>query len=376
MRINLLTAVSAVCCLLQACSGGDSVSAPDFSGMSLREKASRLFIVRPESLVPGFTWETNDDLIAYGLTEVTDSMRAVAEEYPVGGVIIFAHNIVDDPQLRRFEKDIHGLSGNPLLCIDEEGGRVARLANNDAFGLPRYESMTALAKEGPRAVKKAARSIGRYLHRYGFDVDFAPVADVNTNPENIIIGPRAFSDDPETAGKMVQIYLKALQKQGVSGCLKHFPGHGDTKADTHLGYAVSHKTREQLLSCEMIPFKAGIKAGARMIMSAHVSLPAVTGTEVPSTLCPEVLQGILRGDLGYDGVIVTDALEMGAITNAYPVNEACILALEAGADVLLCVRDYRSAVDAIVAAVESGRLSESRLDESLARIYRLRVHEN
>ena len=375
MRISLLTVVSAVCCLFQACSGGDSVSAPDLAGMSLREKVSRLFIVRMESLVPGFTWETNDDLVAYGLTEVTDSMRKVAEEYPVGGVIVFAHNIQDKSQLRRLEKDIHALPGRPLLCIDEEGGRVARLANNEAFGLPRYESMTALAAEGPGAVKKAAKSIGRYLHRYGFDVDFAPVADVNTNPENIIIGPRAFSDDPETAGKMVQIYLKALQKQGVTGCLKHFPGHGDTQADTHLGYAVSHKSREELLSCEMIPFKAGIEAGARMIMSAHVSLPRVTDSDVPSTLSPEVLQGILRDDLGYDGVIVTDALEMGAITNAYPVNEACILAIEAGADVLLCVRDYRSAVDAIVAAVESGRLPESRLDESLMRIYILRVHE-
>lgn len=375
MRINILTVVSAVCCLFQACSGGDSVSAPDLAGMSLREKVSRLFIVRMESLVPGFTWETNDDLVASGLTEVTDPMRKVAEEYPVGGVIVFAHNIQDKAQLRRLEKDIHALPGRPLLCIDEEGGRVARLANNEAFGLPRYESMTALAAEGPGAVKKAAKSIGRYLHRYGFDVDFAPVADVNTNPENIIIGPRAFSDDPETAGKMVQIYLKALQKQGVTGCLKHFPGHGDTQADTHLGYAVSHKSREELLSCEMIPFKAGIEAGARIIMSAHVSLPRVTDSDVPSTLSPEVLQGILRGDLGYDGVIVTDALEMGAITNAYPVNEACILAIEAGADVLLCVRDYRSAVDAIVAAVESGRLSESRLDESLMRIYKLRVHE-
>ena len=375
MRINILTVVSAVCCLFQACSGGDSVSAPDLAGMSLREKVSRLFVVRMESLVPGFTWETNDDLVAYGLTEVTDSMRKVAEEYPVGGVIVFAHNIQDKYQLQRLEKDIHALPGRPLLCIDEEGGRVARLANNEAFGLPRYESMTALAAEGPGAVKKAAKSIGRYLHRYGFDVDFAPVADVNTNPENIIIGPRAFSDDPETAGKMVQIYLKALQKQGVTGCLKHFPGHGDTQADTHLGYAVSHKSREELLSCEMIPFKAGIEAGARMIMSAHVSLPRVTDSDVPSTLSPEVLQGILRGDLGYDGVIITDALEMGAITNAYPVNEACILAIEAGADVLLCVRDYRSAVDAIVAAVESGRLPESRLDESLMRINKLRVHE-
>jgi len=372
MRKAFLILISAALYLLQACSGGDSVSTPDLGGMTLRQKVSGLFFIRLESLVPGYTWDGNEDLQAFHLQEVTDSMRATAAAYPAGGIVLFAHNLRDKEQLPVLMEDLRGLPGQPLLCIDEEGGRVARLANNPAFGLPRYESMEALAKEGPRAVKKAAGSIGRYLHKYGFDIDFAPVADVNTNPENIIIGPRAFSDDPVEAGKMVQIYLKALQKHGVTGCLKHFPGHGDTQADTHLGYAVSHKNKEELLSCELLPFQAGIDAGARMIMSAHISLPAVTGSDIPSTLSPIVLQGILREELGYEGVIVTDALEMGAITQTYPVDEACILALEAGADVLLCVKDYRHCVDAIVAAVESGRLSESRIDESLERIYRLR----
>ncbi|MBO4340655.1 MAG: glycoside hydrolase [Bacteroidales bacterium] len=368
MRIRLVSAISAVCCLLGACSGGDSVSLPDISGMTLREKVSKLFFIRPESLVPGFSWPGNEALEAYSLQEVTDSMRAVAEQYPAGGIILFAHNIKDREQLMRFGKDLHGLKGSPLLCVDEEGGRVARVANNRSFGLPRYKSMTALAEKGPEAVEEAAGNIGRYLKELGFDVDFAPVADVNTNPKNVVIGPRAFSDNPVTAGEMVAVYLKALQNEGVTGCLKHFPGHGDTRNDTHLGYAVSNKSREELLQCEFLPFKAGIEAGARMVMSAHVSLPAVTGSDVPSTLSPEVLQGLLREELGFEGIIVTDAMEMGAITQKYPVEEACLMAIKAGADVLLCVKDYCRCVDRIVEAVETGDLPPSRIDQSVIRL--------
>jgi beta-N-acetylhexosaminidase len=364
--------LAALVFILAACGREEAAIERQLQQMTLREKVGQLFMIRPESLDSALCYRPTAELQQIGLKEVNPLMKATAEAYPVGGIILFAHNMADQEQLEGFVKDLKALNGAPLLAIDEEGGRVARIGNNPAFGVPKFPPMGEVAEGGQKAVKAAAFSIGTYLKEYGFDIDLAPVADVNTNPENIIIGPRAFSDDPETAGKMVQIYLKALQKQGVSGCLKHFPGHGDTKADTHLGYAVSHKTREDLLNCEMIPFKAGIKAGARMIMSAHVSLPNVTGTETPSTLSPDILQGILRKDLGYDGVIITDALEMGAITSAYSIDEACILAIEAGADLLLCVRNYRRCVDAIVAAVESGRLSESRLDESLRRINKLR----
>lgn len=366
-------------CILLLCGcrhTGKTVSAPEVDpvdSMSLREKVSAMFWVRPEALDPAFTWVSNDDLVANGLVDVKDTMRKVAAEYPVGGVILFAHNIRDPEQLRAFTDSLHRLPGSPLLCVDEEGGRVARLANNPSLGLPHTGPMEKLAdKKGAAGVSEAAATIGRYLKDYGFDIDFAPVADVNTNPSNIVIGQRAFSNKPDVAAKMVTAYLKALQKQGITGCIKHFPGHGDTSADTHYGYAVSRKSLEQLRDCELVPFRAGIAAGARMVMTAHISLPAVTGSDIPSTLSREVLTGILREEMGFDGLIVTDAMEMGAITRQYPTADACVLAVKAGADVLLCVRDFRAAVDAIEAAVLAGDIPESRIDESVRRILSLK----
>ena len=339
--------------------------------MSLREKVGQLFCLRPEALDTTIHYESSAELPAFSLQEVNARMQALAADYPAGGITLFAHNIQSPEQLKAFVADLKALPGAPLLSIDEEGGRVARLGNHPAFDLPKYESMAAFGS--PRQVYRAARTIGKYLAHYGFDVDFAPVADVNTNPQNIVIGNRAFSDRPKDAARKVKAYVKGLRKAGVLSCLKHFPGHGDTQADTHFGYAVSGKSWEEMLSCEMIPFKAGIAAGAPLVMTAHISAPAVTGSEVPSTLSPVILQEKLRGELGFDGVIVTDAMEMGAIARQYPVDEACVLALEAGVDMLLCVKDYPAAFDAVLAAVESGRLSEERIDASVRRILRLKA---
>lgn len=340
------------------------------SQMTLREKVGQLFFLRVEALDTTIHYVSSDELPAYETQAVNDRMRALAADYPLGGIILFAHNIKNPQQLAAFQKDLRALPGHPLLSIDEEGGRVARLALNPAFGLPRYESMTALGST--RAVSKASHTIGTYLAKYGFDIDFAPVADVNTNPQNIVIGTRAFSDNPQVAAKRVKAYVKGLQKAGILGCVKHFPGHGDVHADTHFGYAVSGKSWEELAACEMLPFKAGIEAGVPLVMTAHIAVPAVTGTELPSTLSSVVLQDKLRGELGFDGVIISDALEMGAIARQFPVPEACVLALEAGVDVLLCVKDYPACFQAVMDAIAQGRLTEARIDESVKRILRLR----
>ena len=340
--------------------------------MSLREKVGQLFIVRPESLEPAIRYDSDAELPPYKLQAVSEGMRRRAAEYPVGGVLLYGHNITDPAQLKRFVRDLKALPGAPLLCIDEEGGRVSRLANNPAFDVPRYESAAAMAAAGPEATYEAARAIGGYLKRYGFDIDFAPVADVNTNPENIIIGTRAFSDNPRHAAPLVAACVRGLQDAGVTACLKHFPGHGDTLADTHLGFAFTRKTWQQMTACEMVSFREGIRAGARLIMAAHIAAPAVTGTDVPSTLSPVILTEKLRGELGFDGVIITDALEMGAITRQYGSGEAAVRALQAGADLLLCPLDLCAAFDAVVNAIRAGVLSEARLEESLSRIRSLR----
>ena len=342
--------------------------------MTLREKVGQMFYVRPEALDTTIHWSAYADLEKRALQEVSTLMTGVNEKYPVGGVILYAWNILDETQLARFMPQLKALKGSPLLCIDEEGGRVARIANNPNFAVKKYESMGAIGATGdPRNAYECANTIGTYLHRYGFDIDFAPVADVNTNPENIIIGPRAFSDDPAVAAPMVTNSLPGLKDAGITGCIKHFPGHGDTKADTHYGYAQSLTTWEQMSTCEMITFRAGIQWDCQFIMTAHIAAPNVTGTEVPSTMSPIILQDKLRGELGYQNIIVTDAMDMGAITQQYNNAEAAVGSILAGVDIVLDPKDFVEAFNAVIAAVENGTITEERINQSVRRILRLKM---
>lgn len=341
--------------------------------MTLREKVGQLFYIRPEVLDTTIHWTSYDELMALEMQEVTPMMKSVNEKYPVGGVILYAWNIKDEGQLAQLIAQIKNLKGQPLLCIDEEGGRVARIANNPNFAVKKYESMGAIGATGdPKNAYECANTIGTYLKRYGFDIDFAPVADVNTNPENVIIGPRAFSDDPAVAAPMVTNYLQGLKDAGVTGCIKHFPGHGDTKADTHFGYAQSMKTWEQMKDCEMVTFRAGIQWGCQLIMTAHIAVPNVTGTDVPSTMSSVILQNKLRGELGYQNIIVTDAISMGAITNQYSTAEAAVGSIQAGVDIVLDPRNFVEAFDAVMDAVSKGAISEDRINQSVRRILKLK----
>jgi len=373
--------------VLSSCSNDDDPEVPvvdeveaELQEMTLREKVGQMFYVRPECLDTtihfnrsGSIDESVADLTKIRLQAVNETMRGVNEKYPVGGIILYAHNIEDEAQLARFIPEIRALNGSPLLCIDEEGGRVARIGRNSNFQVKTYESMGAIGATGdPQNAYECGNTIGTYLHRYGFDVDFAPVADVNTNPENIIIGARAFSDDPEVAAPMVTNYLQGLKNAGVVGCIKHFPGHGDTKADTHFGYASSAKTWSEMLDCEMVTFKAGIQWGCQLIMTAHISAPNVTGSDIPATMSSVILQDKLRRELGYQNVIITDAMEMGAITQQYSNAEAAVGCIKAGVDIVLGPQVFTEAFDAVVKAVEDGTISQQRIDESVRRILRLK----
>ncbi|MBQ8160731.1 MAG: glycoside hydrolase [Clostridia bacterium] len=344
------------------------------SGMSLREKVGQLFCIRPESLEESYSAAELNEAYGNGTKSVTEGMRALYEDYPCGGFALFLKNIESPEQLRTFTADLHAMGGiRPLLCIDEEGGNVARIANHPSFDVPRFSPMGTLGQSGKEEdAYDAGKTIGQYLKEFGLDVDFAPVADVNTNPLNPIIGLRAFSSDPAVASRLVQQFLYGLHESGVAGCLKHFPGHGDTKTDTHTGYAETLKSWDELVTCEMLPFIAGISAGTDMIMTAHIAAPNVTCSSVPSTVSPLILTEKLRGELGYEGIIITDALAMGAITQEYTSAEASILCLEAGADIILMPFDYVEAFDGLMEAVESGRVPENRIDESVTRILLLR----
>ena len=380
MKLWMLAAILTCGLALTSCTNNDNPIAPpvdeveaQLQKMTLREKVGQLFYIRLESLDPSIEWTTYDDLASIKVLEVTENMKHVNENYPVGGIILYAWNIEDEAQLARIIPQVRALNGHPLLCIDEEGGRVSRIANNPNFNVKKYESMAAIGATGdPQNAYECGNTIGTYLKHYGFDIDFAPVADVNTNPENVVIGPRAFSDDPAVAAPMVVNYLQGLKDAGITGCIKHFPGHGDTKADTHYGYASTQKTWEEMLDCEMVTFKAGIKWGCQLIMTAHIGAPKVTGSDVPSTMSPIILQDKLRGELGYQNIIITDAMEMGAITQQYTSAEAAVGSLKAGVDIVLGPRYFTKAFDAVMAAVNNGTISEERINQSVRRILKLK----
>ena len=389
MKLWMLATILTTCGLVMfsSCSKDDNTDTPptdeveaQLQRMTLREKVGQMFYVRPESLDTtihfnrsGGIDQSVDDLTKIKLQAVNEMMRKVNENYPVGGIILYAHNIEDEAQLSRFIPEIRALKGSPLLCIDEEGGRVARIGRNSNFKVKTYESMGAIGATGdPKNAYECGNTIGTYLHRYGFDIDFAPVADVNTNPENIVIGARAFSDKPEIAAPMVTNYLQGLKDASVVGCIKHFPGHGDTKADTHFGYASTQKTWEEMLGCEMVTFKAGIQWGCQLIMTAHIGAPNVAGEDVPATMSPVIMQDKLRRELGYQNIIITDGMEMGAITKQYTNTEAAVGCIKAGVDIVLNPLVFTEAFDAVVKAVEDGTITEQRIDESVRRILKLK----
>ncbi len=328
------------------------------STMTLREKVGQIFIVEPESLKKG----------SASVDSLTEEMIANLEKYPVGGVIMFANNIVTPEQITKLNADFQSVSEIPLfISVDEEGGNVARLARNKAFNLPKYESAAAVGASGnAEDAFNMGKTIGTYLDEYGFNMDFAPVADVNTNPNNTVIGKRAFSSDPVIAAAMAESMANGFKESGVIPVYKHFPGHGDTAQDSHKEIAISNKTQKQMESCEWLTFK---KAGeGDCIMVGHIAVPEITGDMTPATMSFKVVTEILRNLLGFNGLIITDSLEMNAITDDYTSAEAAVAAFNAGCDILLMPNNLPNAFNAVLKAVENGTISEKRLNESVYRI--------
>lgn len=333
--------------------------------MTLREKVGQLFWVRPETLDFSLNPEKKT---------LTQTMRQNLERYPVGGIAVFKKNIQDENQLSSLIADFQSASKIPMIvAVDEEGGAVARLANHEVFSLPKYTSARDIGKTGdPEQARQMGRTIGGYLRFYGFNLDFAPVADVDSNPANPVIGRRAYSTDAQQTAQMVAVAVEGFHEAGMLCTVKHFPGHGDTGQDSHYGTATSYKTWEEMKAMEMLPFEAGIAAGADVVMTAHITTPNATTDGLPASLSYTMITERLRGELGFQGVIVTDALEMNAIKNHFTPAESAVAALRAGVDVLLMPSDLRAAFDGVVQAVEDGTLSEERLNESVRRILTLK----
>ncbi len=334
--------------------------------MSLEDKVSQLFFVNPEALT------------GVGVAvQASDATRSAMESYPVGGVILFSANIENEEQLRTMTSNLHAYSKYPLfLGIDEEGGRVARIAGSGSIDVPVFPDMQEIGNtQDPEEAYRVGETIGRYVKELGFNVDFAPVADVASNPDNQVIGSRSFGSDAGLVSQMVAREVQGMQEQGVSASLKHFPGHGDTSEDSHAETAVSKKTADELRNMEFLPFKAGIEAGVDMVMIGHISVPAITGSDIPASLSEQIITGCLREELGYQGIVVTDSMSMGAIVNTYTSADAAVRALQAGCDMLLMPQDFQAARQAVLDAVKDSVLSEERLDESLRRIFRVKLRQ-
>ena len=303
---------------------------------------------------------------------MTSEMKENLKKYPVGGFLLFQKNIESESQLKKFNENLKKACAiSPIIAVDEEGGRVARLARTESLGIKNVGAMEEIGKTGDtQKAQEAGAYIGSYLDEYGFTFDFAPVADVNSNPQNTVIGDRAFGSEPNEVAKMVGAFLDGLHSSKIKGCIKHFPGHGDTKDDPHKSFVSVEKTWDELNECELIPFKENFSK-ADSVMIAHISLTNVTSDGLPASLSKELIDK-LRGELGYDGVVLTDALNMGAIKTYYDSAYAAILAFEAGNDILLMPQDFEKAYDGVLSAVKNGRISEKRLNESVMRILKLK----
>ncbi|MDR0987231.1 MAG: glycoside hydrolase family 3 protein [Ruminococcus sp.] len=283
-----------------------------------------------------------------------------------GGIVYFKKDIGTIAETQaKLEAAKSGKKIPPLLAVDEEGGRVSRL--KDLYPELGYEPLPPMAEITDDGTK-TGQTLADVLNKVGFNTDFAPVADVGQDSE--AIGNRAFSTDPEIASEKVTNVVKALASRNIISSLKHFPGHGSALADTHEGMSITEKSREGFETVDFLPFEAGIKAGADMIMTAHITAPSLDPESVPATFSKPILTDILRGQLGFEGVIITDALGMGAV--AEMGAEGCIKAIEAGVDILLMPVDYTAAKDAIIEAVNSGRISEERINESVLRILKMK----
>jgi beta-N-acetylhexosaminidase len=302
---------------------------------------------------------------------VTDDLSGLLAR-GVGGVIFFTRNVGTPAEVLELTREVKRVAGRPLLlAVDQEGGQVARLRQ----GFTELPPMRAVGATGSAALaRELGGVIGRELRAVGFDMSYAPVLDIDTNPANPVIAARSFGRTPELVTELGLALAAGLQDAGVAACGKHFPGHGDTSQDSHLELPRLPHAMERLEQVELVPFRAAANAGVAAFMTAHVIFEAVDA-RYPATMSRPVLTGILREKLGYDGLVVTDDIEMRAIADNYGVEEAVLLGLAAGVDHFLCCHTAalaHRAIDAVVRAVETGQLSQSVLDSATRRFESVR----
>lgn len=329
--------------------------------MSLKNKIGQLFMVSVYQL---------DEAESKNQTSVTDNMKKTLKKYPAGGVVMFAKNIDTRDQTKKMIKELQKASYVPLfMAVDEECGTVSRIASNPKMKMTSYPCAQEVGKTySDKQIAKMGQTQGKELKELGFNMNLAPVADVLTNQNNTEIGDRSFGTDCKKVASIVSTLIKNMQKQQISATLKHFPGSGETGGDTHRGSTETYQTIETLRDKDFRPFKSGMKAGVDAVMVSHLMLSNVTDEKEPSSLSSRVVSDILRDELEYSGIIMTDAMNMKAITDNYSAAEASIKAIQAGVDLIVMPDNYKEAYNAVYKAVKSGKIKESRIDKSVRRI--------
>ena len=319
-----------------------------------------LFIVTPESITGVST-----------AVQAGEGTQEALARYAVGGMVYFSQNMQSQEQLAEMIDNTLLYTKYPLfIAVDEEGGSVARVA--DAGIGQTVDSAQAIGQSGDANIAyQAGATIGTYLSQLGFNLDFAPVADL-ANVENSVMASRSYGSDPAVVSGFVASMMQGLEEQNVTACLKHFPGIGSSTQDTHDGLASTDRSAEDFRANEFAVFQAGIDAGANMIMVGHMAAPSLTGDNTPCSLSSSVVTDILRTELNFEGVIITDALNMSAVSEYYSSDEAAVLALRAGCDMLLMPEDFETAYNGVLQAVQDGTISEERINDSLRRIYRIK----
>ena len=330
------------------------------ASMTEDEKIWQLFYVTPELLTGVET-----------ATRAGDSTKEALEAMPVGGIIYFAKNLEDRAQSVEMLSNTKSYAKIPLfLGTDEEGGTVSRVGANAAMDAVQTPSLQSLGEQAdPAAVYQAGQDIAGSLHAIGFNMDFAPVADVSAGASSVI-GSRSFGTDAQLCASLVGVMTGSIQTGGIIPCLKHFPGYGSATVDDHNGTSIVEKTLSELEGCDLVPFQSIIasEGSVPFVMVSHLSYPNVTGSGTAADLSASIVTDILRDKLDYQNVIITDSHSMASITDHYSAGDAAVKALAAGCDMILMPSDLQAAFDAVKAAVADGTLSQARIDESVLRI--------
>ena len=334
--------------------------------MTLDEKIYQMMFVTPESITGVGT-----------CIQAGNATKEALGKYPVGGIIYFKDNVIDKAQLTKMIENTQSYSKIPLFIgVDEEGGSVRRLGEAKELNMTEIGDMSKIGESGDTSESyNAAKTIAGEISSFGFNVDFAPVCDVLLNSENTVVKKRSFGGDTDIVSKMALSFVLGLQDNGVSACLKHFPGHGATSGDTHDGYSVNKSSSEDVLEKEVKAFESGINHGCDFVMMGHISVPSLTESDIPCSLSEKIVTRLLKEELGFNGIAITDAMNMGAVSDNYSCAQSVVEAVKAGIDMILMPTDVSQAFEAVKQQVGDG-IDEKQIDESVLRILKTKIRRN